>query len=432
MSELEKNYSSPRWSGEYPDCSMPMTMDTYSNCSFGCIYCFSQYQRGIGKGACSYFNKRVSSVNVEKIKSMFLNPDSTQFGEYIKKRKVFQWGGLSDQFDDFEREHGVTLELLRFFREIDYPISFSTKGVWWLDDERYTELFKGNKNWNCKFSIITENSENAKKIEVGVPSPLERLKAIEKFSNLEAGGATLRLRPFIIGVSSKDYLSLIKNSYCAGSRAVSTEFFCLETRNKNSIKKYKIISDMAGFDIVSFYRQYSLGAGYLRLNRKIKAPFVKNMKDLCEKLGMRFYVSDADFKDACHNGCCCGLPENWNYSRGQLTEAICIAKKNGVVHFSDIEKEVEDIFSHFEWRKANGLNTGSATNRAKSNGLKMSEYIRCSWNKPDESNSPYEIFRGSLEPLMDENGNIVYDENNDIVYRYIDRGNFFKKEPNNK
>ena len=27
---------------------MPMTFDTYSNCSFGCIYCFSQYQRGIG------------------------------------------------------------------------------------------------------------------------------------------------------------------------------------------------------------------------------------------------------------------------------------------------------------------------------------------------------------------------------------------------
>lgn len=32
-------YGSPRWSGEIMDCSMPVTFDQYSNCSFGCIYC---------------------------------------------------------------------------------------------------------------------------------------------------------------------------------------------------------------------------------------------------------------------------------------------------------------------------------------------------------------------------------------------------------
>ena len=46
--EIKHNYQSPRWSGEIADCSLPMTLDTYSNCSFGCVYCFSQYQRGIG------------------------------------------------------------------------------------------------------------------------------------------------------------------------------------------------------------------------------------------------------------------------------------------------------------------------------------------------------------------------------------------------
>ena len=33
-------YQSPRWSAEIADCSMPMTFDTYSNCAFGCMYCF--------------------------------------------------------------------------------------------------------------------------------------------------------------------------------------------------------------------------------------------------------------------------------------------------------------------------------------------------------------------------------------------------------
>ena len=127
-------YSSPRWSNEVADCSMPMTFDTYSNCSYGCLYCFSQFQRAVGGAKEDYLSKHVKPVSVKRVKKIFTEPDSSQFGEYIKARKVMQWGGLSDQFDEFERKHGVTLELLRFFREIDYPLCFSTKSTWWLDD----------------------------------------------------------------------------------------------------------------------------------------------------------------------------------------------------------------------------------------------------------------------------------------------------------
>ena len=87
---MKHNYISPRWSGEITDCTMPMTFDTYSNCSFGCVYCFSQYQRGIGNGKENYFSKKVDSVNIDKVKRIFLDPDSSQFGEYIKQRKVFE------------------------------------------------------------------------------------------------------------------------------------------------------------------------------------------------------------------------------------------------------------------------------------------------------------------------------------------------------
>ena len=68
-------YSSPRWTAEIADCSMPMTFDTYSNCSFGCMYCFSQFQRGIGKGKEGYLAKEVSHVNVKHIKQMFTDTD---------------------------------------------------------------------------------------------------------------------------------------------------------------------------------------------------------------------------------------------------------------------------------------------------------------------------------------------------------------------
>lgn len=183
-------YSSPRWTAEIADCSMPMTFDTYSNCSFGCMYCFSQFQRGIGKGKEGYLAKEVSHVNVKHIKQMFTDPDryGGQFAEYIKQRRVMQWGGLSDEFDGYERKYGKTLELLKFFKDIDYPLCFSTKSAWWTKDARYMDLVKGQKNWNFKFSIITLDENKARVIERGVPSPIERLNAIERVANADAGG----------------------------------------------------------------------------------------------------------------------------------------------------------------------------------------------------------------------------------------------------
>ena len=224
-------YGSPRWTGEIADCSMPMTMDTYSNCSYNCQYCFSQFQRALGGCRENYLRKKVKWVNPEKIKQMFLNPDSSQFGEYIKQRKVMQWGGLSDQFDENERAYGITLELLKFFRKIEYPISFSTKATWWTKDERYAKLFRNNPYWNVKVSIITLEEHKARIIEAGVDSPQERLDAIERIANWNAGGATLRLRPFIIGITTPSYLDLIREAHKRGATAVSTEFFCVEQRS---------------------------------------------------------------------------------------------------------------------------------------------------------------------------------------------------------
>lgn len=48
----DKNYNSPRISSELPDCSMPMTFDSYSYCSMGCMYCCpagTQIQMANGK-----------------------------------------------------------------------------------------------------------------------------------------------------------------------------------------------------------------------------------------------------------------------------------------------------------------------------------------------------------------------------------------------
>lgn len=407
-------YSSPRWTNEIADCSMPMTFDTYSNCSFGCLYCFAQFQRGIGNGKENYFHKDVKHVNVDRIKRMFLEPDkyAGQFAPYIKDRKVMQWGGMSDQFDGFERKHGKTLELLRFFKEIDYPLCFSTKATWFTEDDRYMSLIEGQKNWNFKFSIITLDEEKARRIERGVPTPQQRLMAIHRIANANAGGATLRLRPFIIGVSTPSYLDLIKQAHDLGADAMSTEFFCVEQRSPILKEYMPVINELAGFDVMEFYRKYSVSTGYLRLNRKVKEPFMRKMKALCDQIGMRFYVSDAHFKELCCNGSCCGLPSTWNYSRGQWCEALQIAKKNGFVTFDDVSRDIQQLVSQFQWSKADGYNCNSSEKRAQFFGMTMADYMRWLWNNPQSGQSPYKLFEGALVPQgKDGNGNLIYKYN---------------------
>jgi DNA repair photolyase len=402
-------YQSPRWSNEVADCSMPMTFDTYSNCSFGCLYCFSQFQRAIGLAKEGYLKKEVKPVNVNKVKRVFTEPESSQFEQYIKARKVMQWGGLSDQFDGYERKYGVTLQLLKFFKEINYPLCFSTKSVWWTKDSRYMDLFKNQKNWNVKFSIITLDEQKAKVMECGCPTPKERIQAIERIADSGAGGATLRLRPFIIGVSTPSYLDLIKDAATAGATAVSTEFFCMETRSKVLKEKANTFNELCGFDLFQFYKKYSKGSGYLRLNRNVKRPFVEKMKQLCDQLGIRFYVSDAHFKECCSNGSCCGLSEDWNYSRGQWCEALQIAKKFGKVSYSEVSSDVDLLLSSFLWHRAESFNTNSSERRAKFEGMTMAEYMRWLWNNPQAGQSPYKLFGGILVPgEHDERGDIVY------------------------
>lgn len=423
-SELKFGYESPRWTGEIADCTLPLTFDTYSNCSFGCVYCFSQYQRGIGEGAKDYYNKEVKAVNPEKIKKLFGGeiPDS-QFYEYIRTKRPIQWGGLSDQFDGYEKKYGVTYDILKYLKEINYPICFSTKSAWVFKDPKYQELFEGADNWNVKFSIITLDEKDAGKIEVGVPTPQERLEAMKIYNSLSKGGTTLRLRPFIIGVSDKTYLDLIRAAADAGASAVTTEFFCLEMRAINTAKEhYKVISECAGFDIVDFYRKYSNGSGYLRLNRKIKEKYIKNMQDLCHELGLRFYVSDAHFKEACDNCCCCALPPNWDYSRGNFSAALQIAKKTGEVRWSDIEKDMYYL-ENVSLKQSVLMQSSEA--RAKFAGMTVKQYLRYLWNAPRMGQSPYHLFERVLKPNgIDENGDIIYKYNEDVTYepcKRIDR-----------
>lgn len=406
-------YNSPRWSGEILDCSMPMTFDTYSACSYKCIYCFSFFQRAIGGAKKNYLTQPARFVNVEKVKRIFIEPRSSGFWDYVADRKVMQWGGLSDQFDENERKHGVTLDLLKFFRGIQYPTSFSTKSTWWTEDPRYVEQFKGAEHFNVKFSIITLNEEKAHKVEVLVDPPLKRLEAMRRAAKWGIGGVTLRLRPFIIGISTDSYLELIRRAADAGAEAVSTEFLCVETRANLAKNRFEALGRLAGYNLVEMYKAVSQNrSGYMRLNREIKRPYIDAMQEQCEKVGLRFYVSDAHFKERCANGSCCGLRPTFNYNRAHFTEALLLAKKNGLVKWNEIAEGLD--WANTTYDAAGCGNNGSSPEKhAKFGRMTQKEWLHYHWNNVNHPNSPYKYFGGVLVPEAER------DAAGDVVYRYV-------------
>lgn len=415
---LKEAYQSPRVTGEYLDCSMPMSFDQYNNCGFRCCYCFSQFQRAVGASGENYLMKKVKKVNLEKFKKIFTDLDDpkNKFRHLIRNRITMQWGGLSDPLCFIEEQEGLGYEILKFLKEIQYPICFSSKSDLLLRDERYFDLFRGmEKLWSYKASIITFDEEKAKIIEAGVPSPQRRLEVLAKLNSIGIW-TILRLRPFIIGLTDLTYKELLTEAGKAGVKAVSTEFFCLEQRAVAKSKaNFQAISDVLGFDVVQFYRNISNGSGYLRLNRAIKEPYYQEMMKICKEYNMNFHVSDAQGKEHGCSGSCCGLPADadgnptlTNYSRCQFTNALQIAKRNGFVTWDDIAKDnvwLDDMTGG----TAPGFNTGNGEKRLRKWDTSLYNSMRNTWNNPKDANSPYKYFKGILYPeKLDSKKNIVY------------------------
>lgn len=425
--ELETGfYASPRWTYEILDCAMPMTFDTYSNCAHQCLYCFSFFQRAIGSSADDYLSHKVRAVNVEKIKRMFTNPDqfAGQFKNYIKRRMVMQWGGLSDGFDWYEKKFGVSLELLRFFKEIDYPISISTKGIWFLDDPRYREVLKDAKNTHWKYSIITTNEEHVKKLEPGVPTALERFEAMRKLNDLGVGATTLRFRPFVLGTSDKCIEDMMAKGEESGSISVTTEFLTWESRaSQTSRKRLEVMSEVLGYNVWEFYIENSARAsGLLRLNYDLKRPYILEMKEAAERHNLKFFVSDAHHKEDSYHAGCCGLPESGplsNVNHGQYAHAIKIAKEKGFVRWSDISEEARSLLSDIPVIAAEGFPSDTAE-RAKRQYQSMFDYMHDIWNNPKSWQSPARYFGGALVPSApDSEGNVVYFYNKPFIEHSI-------------
>jgi DNA repair photolyase len=426
-------YASPRVSTECADCALPFSFDTYDNCSFYCAYCFAFGFRSVNPTMCKRFltRKDIKAVNPRAVKNLFLgngkSKDGRVFYDYFIKHKLpIQWGGLAEPAGKLEEKYRVGLELIKFFNDINYPLRFSIKGNAFADGDYLNEFSKNPDLFKFSISITTLDEELARRIEIGTPSPEDRLGMIQKLSSVGCE-TVLRLRPFI-PFYSDSYQELIKKAKDKGAKGVSLEFLCLDTRSSKQQERIAYMNKVLGYNLINYFKEHmaeGCHSGYQRLGRKVEAPVVANIYKLTRKLGLNLGISDPNFKELGDNGNCCGYSSP-NYFKPQLTELMVSTRKkvwakdlpycdlywNTLVKLGRGKDNL-----NLDWAKK--LNAGvyfpidiDPIDRGRFNALTVYNYLKNRWNNPELGNSPYNYFQRKLIP-------IGLDNHRDVIYRYF-------------
>lgn len=424
------SYISPRISSEFMDCSMPMTFDNYSHCSLGCQYCFAYMFKSNNLS----FAKKLHAVNPKAIARMINDePQNNREREFHKhffsKRFLLHWGGMADPFCNFELENGLSYEIIRQLAMVAYPTLFSFKGpaITKLKYRRLFSKYSKQRNFAFQVSIIAPSDEMSRKTEIGVPTTSKRIEALKMLSQM--GYYTiLRLRPFIIGITDDGLDDLLYRCLDAGIQAISLEFMALDLRsNERLLKRYNWLGELIGAkDILEYFKTLSPSerGGYLRLNRLVKEPYVRQIYEFCKKEGILFACSDPDYKELNMSGSCCGMPDHYpqnkeleNWTHNQLTWHLKEARRQYHSLGRTMRLRFEDIFAPKKnsdsYMKSLYLGQDhvccSDKSASERSTLTYWQIVKDIWNNLRAPGNPRNYFHGKMMPhSKDEHGNLVY------------------------
>ncbi|OQC75336.1 MAG: Radical SAM superfamily protein [Spirochaetes bacterium ADurb.Bin001] len=197
-------------------CPMPFNADVWDglNCPFRCVYCFADVFRA--SLYTSFFD------NPRAIGLRHCNPD--YYKQEIDKmlplrgrdphglsgtRKAFameipiRFGIRFEDFTKMEKRQGVSLQLLKYFKEIEYPVMINTKSDLVGEDEYVKALAENPAGAAVHITILTTNEDLTKKIEPGAPSFERRIKAVK---TLHKAGVRVvpRIEPFMFLLTDEE------------------------------------------------------------------------------------------------------------------------------------------------------------------------------------------------------------------------------------
>ena len=180
-------------SSAFLSCAIPLNLDTYRNCEYGCTYCFMR-NRVIGKR-----NKKLTVPNIKWLKNKFhkiydekeYNPKNLI--ETMLHNKIdIHCGTKSDPFQPQEKEKQYTKQTIELCNSYDQHIIFTTKS------DTYHQVPVDPKKHSFQLSIT--NHYNDKFLEPHVPAFEKRVQFYNQLKD-EGFKVGLRFEPFIPNIT---------------------------------------------------------------------------------------------------------------------------------------------------------------------------------------------------------------------------------------
>jgi len=272
-------------SSKFAICGLPIRLDSYKNCSFGCTYCFANNRKIME------FDKELQIGNVDLVRKKLQNifilnkyNDDNFLDMLIKNNITWHCGGMSDPFQPIENKLNITKQIIDITNKFNINILFSTKS-----DTVY------NTNINPElhtFQLSITNLKNLKTIEPNVP---EINKRIELFKQLKKDGfkVGIRIQPFIPNITELEIIDIFHDA-----DHFTIEGLKLVPQNKEH--KENLITSL------KLNRKDFIQMGLLNLKPEIRIklyePFINKLKDY----KISYSIADNDLHHLSTSNCCCG------------------------------------------------------------------------------------------------------------------------------
>lgn len=280
-----KKFNPLNVSSKFAICGLPIRVDTYKNCTFGCKYCFANCRKIME------FGKDFQIGNIKQVERLLHKIfDLNQINEenllevLISQRITWHCGGMSDPFQPIEKELGVTKQLIDLSNKYEIPILFSTKSDTIYDCDINPKLHT--------FQLSITNIYNRKDIEPNVPDIESRYKFYKDLKN-KGFKVGIRIQPFLPNITDLKLVEMFKDS-----DNFTIEGIKIVPQNKEH-KEY--ILNVLNLDKDNFTQM-----GLLNLKPSIRLEMYKPFIDYFNKNNIPFSIADNDLHYIGTNKCCCG------------------------------------------------------------------------------------------------------------------------------
>jgi len=369
-------------------CSLPLRLDTYKGCPFGCRYCFSQQ---LNNRDSQTFDKPIPA-NPAEIENWFLRATTRQgtagpVVSCVQRRVPFHIGCLSDPLQPLERSVGVTHKIIMLLQREQYPFVICTKSAM-IAEDAYLELCT-DAPCSVQISFSTFNNDLAAIIEPGAPSPNTRIRVLERLST-QGIYTVARIQPFLYPIERLCETD-IRRLADAGVKHLVLEHLRIPTNSSKRTRNY--LWEALGMDIISKYKRLGLKKSRIsfELASEAKLENVILARDIAHRYGMTFGSGDNDFHHFSDSFNCCGTPHTPHFANqysGHLGRAAWVACHTGALDFSYIDHEWHPNGSVREYLNSDCRIAGPNT---------VKDLLHDRIDNPYKSNSPTSFFGVRLE-----------------------------------